>query len=117
MDKPRWAAAGAALLLAAGACNAGSGAPSASAIRLVEFRFEPDAIAARTGAQATVAVTNAGKQRHNLSIPALDVDVDYEPGQSSNLIFVAPPAAGQLEFFCKYHRDQGMRGLLVVRAR
>ena len=67
------------------------------------------------GRQATIKVTNKGGVTHDLSLPAIEVSLDYEPGHSSNLIFIAPSATGPIELFCRYHRAQGMQATLVVR--
>jgi plastocyanin len=99
------------------ACETGPGIsrPSGDSMDLVDFAFEPDTIAIRAGAQVTIRVANTGKVLHNITIPAIEAGVDYQPGQSSNLIFLAPSAEGPVEFFCTYHRDQGMVGRFIVR--
>jgi hypothetical protein len=58
------------------------------------------------GRQVPIRVNNMGGVRHNLLIPVMEVGVGYEPGQSSNLIFIAPES-GPVELFCRYHRDEG----------
>jgi len=105
-------AAALAVLLTPG-CS-GTPKPSGNSIDVVDFRFRPDAISVAAGQQVTIRITNKGKVLHNLSIPAIEADIDYPPGRSANLIFVAP-ASGPLEFFCKYHRDRGMTGAFIVR--
>lgn len=102
---------------ALGACNEGPGIdqPRGDEMDLVDFAFDPANIAIRAGGQVTLRITNTGKVLHNVTVPSIDAGVDYQPGQSSNLIFIAPPEEGPIEFFCKYHRDHGMVGTFLVR--
>ena len=87
--------------------------PAGDGLNIVDFAFQPDVLTVTGGRQVTIRVDNMGSVRHNLSIPVLEVGVDYEPGQSSNLIFIAPES-GPVELFCRYHRDEGMTGTLMV---
>ena len=82
----------------------------------LDFRFEPAEFLATAGQQATLTVVNKGKVAHNLSIPSLSVDLKFEPGKRQNVIFVAPTEPGGLEFVCKFHQDQGMKGTFRVQA-
>lgn len=79
-----------------------------------EFSFQPAELPASAGRQVTIGFSNDGKVAHNLSIPAIPVDFDFEPGESQTIIFVAPSTPGPIEFFCKFHQDQGMRGTFRV---
>jgi plastocyanin len=105
--------AGAALALALTGCGGDEEAPRVR-MNIESFRFRPPEIAVPAGRQVTLPVRNRATVVHNLSIPDIGADFDYRPGQSSNFIFIAPES-GRLEFFCKYHRDQGMTGVFFVR--
>jgi plastocyanin len=109
-------AVAAVVLAVATACSGGDD-PKASgpAIEMTDFAFDVVGVELSAGRQATIRVTNRGAVTHDLSIPAIDVSLDYEAGHSSNLIFIVPSQPGSIEFFCKYHRDRGMQGTLVVR--
>jgi plastocyanin len=96
------------------ACGGGE-QPAGNRLDVRDYEFRPDGVAVVAGRQATIRVTNRGKVRHNISIPAVEADIDYEPGASTNLIFVAPTETGTIEFFCKYHRDRPMTGALFIR--
>ncbi len=108
-----WALAAAAAVAAALAACGGDEARPDYRIDMNSFRFEPNAFEVVANRQATVPVRNQAEVVHNISIPAIGADFDYRPGQSSTLIFIAPEA-GQFEFFCKYHRDRGMSGVVLV---
>lgn len=79
-----------------------------------EFAFQPTELPASAGRQVTITFSNDGATAHNLSIPAIPVDLDFEAGKNETIIFVAPATPGPLEFFCKFHQDQGMRGTFRV---
>jgi plastocyanin len=107
-------AAVAVVLASASACSGGGGGPGELTLEAGDIRFVPETVVVQAGGQVTVALRNTDSVRHNLSVPGVEADVDVEPGRSVNVIFV-PPGTGALEFFCKYHREQGMRGTFQVR--
>ncbi len=102
--------------MTATACSGGGPTtePAGNSIDIVDFAFQPDAVLVTGGGQVTIHIANNGSVLHNLSIPTLEIAVDYDPGQSSNLIFIVP-ASDPVEFFCRHHRDRGMTGTLLVR--
>lgn len=56
-------------------------------------------------------IRNDSKTLHNVTIPVLKIDKDIPPGQTVSVpLRVAGP---DLTYFCKFHRDSGMLGLLV----
>lgn len=81
----------------------------------LDFRFEPSEVRPAGVDQAGLALTNGGGVTHNLTVPGTAVDIDVEPGQSFNVIFVPPTGTPTIEAFCKYHRAQGMVVTLRVR--
>ena len=109
----------AAVLLAAAApgCSGGGGGDVVGPeLAALDFRFEPAEFLVTPGQQVTLSVVNKGKVTHNLSIPSIPVDLDYPPGKRGTLIFVPPDQPGGLEFFCKFHADQGMRGTFRIQS-
>jgi plastocyanin len=80
-------------------------------VTALDFTFEPASLPAQPSKQVTLGLTNKGTTQHNFSIAALEVDTDVAPGETLNVIFVAP-AEGPVEFFCKFHQDRGMKGTL-----
>jgi plastocyanin len=96
------------------ACGGAGSAPKGPQLVAADFRFQPSDLTLAGGRQVTLRLTNKGRVRHNLSVPSIPVDVDLEPEQATNVIFVLPATAGPVEFFCKIHRDGGMRGTFHV---
>ena len=114
----RLALAAAVLAVSAACSGSDVGRPGAAGswIDISDFTFEVVGVDLVAGRQATIRVSNKGGVNHDLSIPAIDVSLDYEPGHVSNLIFIAPSEPGPIELFCKYHREKGMQATLVVRS-
>jgi nitrite reductase (NO-forming) len=77
--------------------------------------FRPDTIDLTAGTTTNVTVHNTGAVFHDLTIPALGVKIEAEPGGSATLA-VTPDTPGTYEFFCSVpgHSAAGMRGDVVV---
>jgi plastocyanin len=107
----------AAVLVVAGVLGACSLDAQRSGQRLttVGNRFSPATIAGQPSRQITLLIRNDDHVIHNFSVAYVPIDVDIAAGTDKRVIFVAPPQAGPVEFFCKFHRDQGMVGTLEVR--
>jgi plastocyanin len=104
------------VVAAAGACDLDKdepATPQGPVLTAIEYKFAPAEITIGATGQVTLRFNNQGEELHNLSIPDISADIDYQPNTGDNVIFV-PPGAGRLEFFCKYHRDRGMTGAFIV---
>ena len=79
-----------------------------------DFYFEPAEIAAAAGKAITVEVDNEGDAPHTFTIDSLNVDQTISPGQELDITFT-PTQAGDLAFYCKFHRaSNGMEGIVKV---
>jgi hypothetical protein len=63
------------------------------------------------GGTATLTIHNAGQALHNVSIPALNIDMDVSPGQT--IAIQVRMGSMPVVFFCKYHKSVGMYGALL----
>ncbi|MBA3653473.1 MAG: cupredoxin domain-containing protein [Actinobacteria bacterium] len=81
---------------------------------MARTRFVPAKVRGSAGQQLTLRVVNNDRVRHNFSLPSVPIDLDFKPGERRTVILVAPADRSEQEFFCKFHRDAGMRGTLVV---
>ena len=97
-------------------CSGGDDEVAGPELAARDFTFQPTEFLATAGQQVTITVVNQGKVAHNLSIPSIPVDLDFEPGKRGTVIFVPPNEPGGLEFFCKLPADEGMRGRFRVQA-
>lgn len=79
-----------------------------------DTRFYPERLVVAPG--ATVRFTNNNSQIiHTLTARDGRFDADaVEPGTETT--FTAPATPGEYPFFCKYHQESGMVGVLVVEA-
>jgi plastocyanin len=99
-----------------GATSSTSGATPASAtVEATEFKFTPAIVNVKAGDNVTLTFKNAGRVEHNFSITPLSVSQDAEKGSTHAVQFTAPSAAGDVQFFCKYHKaSSNMVGTLHV---
>lgn len=88
----------------------GSEAVATSVLTMKDNAFDPRS-AAIDG--TTFKLVNEGKALHNLSIEGEGVDYDVQPGETEKETLGVTP--GTYSIFCKYHRQQGMKGTLTVR--
>lgn len=89
-------------------------------LRMTEFRFTPQVLELEAG--DSVALVNDGKATHSFECLAQQQQGsrgacgvspgDVQPGLTEVVKFAA---AGQYDFFCRYHASRGMVGRLVVR--
>ena len=82
-------------------------------LRADDYFFAPAVLRARSGQPLHLHVENAAGTLHNLSMPALGVDRDVPPRGRID-VDVVVPAAGPVEFFCKFHGPLGQNGQIVV---
>jgi plastocyanin len=63
-----------------------------------------------------LVVKNAGRNLHNVTIPALDLSRDVRPGGELVIADVATafPGPGEYAMVCLLHQDRGMSGTIVV---
>lgn len=80
-----------------------------------DFQFEPKQLDIRPGKQISLRLSNSGSAVHNFTVPAFEgIDQDIQPGADPLSFIVGSRAPGTYEFFCKFHKEQGMVGTLVI---
>lgn len=80
-----------------------------------DLYFEPTYIeVTEPGGQATVHVRNEGDVEHTFTIEDQTLDLVLSPGAEAEAT-VRLPDSGTLEFTCRFHEAQGMRGTFFVR--
>jgi len=82
-------------------------------VELDDFYFEPTVLRGTPGQQIKLELMNEGTAEHNFTLEEQSIDQDLEAGKSGD-VTVTFPDSGFLEFYCKYHRGQGMVGELTV---
>jgi plastocyanin len=96
-----------------------SGASSSDVMKVTltakDFEFSPTTIDATPGEKFTITFKNTGSAEHNFSITSLKVNQDLEAGKTATVTFTAPSTAGDVQYFCEYHKDsKNMVGTLHV---
>ena len=74
-------------------------------------RFQPGTVVLSISHQ--IELINNDPVRHNVTIPASGISIDVEPGANdyTRPITLRP---GTYEFYCRFHRADGMRGVLSM---
>jgi plastocyanin len=91
--------------------GSGSGAAGSVELEAGDFYYKPTEIKLTAGEKGTIAVTNKGANKHNLTAEGLGVDQDIEAGESAEM--PVTPKAGSFPFHCEYHPDK-MKGTITV---
>jgi plastocyanin len=110
-----------ALVLGAAACGGGSygdgsqGSGSQGTgkteLELDDNYFQPKTLQGNPGGTITLELKNEGSVEHNFSVSGQDVDQDVGPAEEAE-VDVTVPQSGSVQFFCKYHKAEGMTGTL-----
>jgi plastocyanin len=95
--------------------NASATTNPAQTIEAADFQFSPATFNVQAGQKVTITFKNVGQAEHNFSISSLNVNQDAEKGTTHTVTFTAPATAGDVQFFCEYHKDsKNMVGTLHV---
>ena len=79
-----------------------------------DFYFEPTYVTAKSDAgEIKIDITNEGEAEHTFTSDELGVDQEVQPGEKQE-VEVDLSESGTFEFYCRYHKDRGMRGAIVV---
>ena len=78
-----------------------------------DYTFNPTFLRGSPGQNLTLSIANKGKEEHNFSLPAQQVDKDIALAATAE-VAVMFPSSGVLRFFCKYHVALGMNGQLLA---
>lgn len=81
-------------------------------LELDNFYFEPTFIKLPGDSTVTAELHNEGDVEHTFTSPALDIDEEVEPGARKE-VEITIGAETRYEFYCRYHKDQGMRGAFM----
>jgi plastocyanin len=80
-------------------------------LELDDYYFEPTVVEGKPGSQVKLELENESKMEHNFSIVSQGIDQDVEAGESAT-VTVRIPSSGEISFYCKYHKGEGMAGAL-----
>jgi plastocyanin len=80
-----------------------------------DFYFEPTFVKATPGATVMVKVANEGNATHTFTIDDAGIDEEIAPDDSAE-VAVTVPDSGSVNFYCRFHRSQGMQGAVFTQA-
>ncbi|MBV9951078.1 MAG: cupredoxin domain-containing protein [Acidimicrobiia bacterium] len=89
-------------------------APKSGSIEteLDDFYFGPAFIKAKPGSTVKVELHNEGSVAHTFTIDSAHVDETLKP-DAKMTVTVKVPSSGSLQYYCRFHRAQGMQGGFV----
>lgn len=82
-------------------------------IELDDFYFEPTVLRGKPGEKVELELKNEGTEDHTFTIDSQGVDQELAPGDEAE-VTVTIPKSGDVSFYCKYHKSQGMAGALAA---
>jgi plastocyanin len=92
--------------------NEGTAVATSDSVELDQrdFSFSPTFVKIPPGATSlTVTVKNMGQTQHTFTVPSQKIDKVLNPGDSIT-VTVNIPGPGALNFYCRFHKSQGMQG-------
>ena len=78
-------------------------------IELKDFFFEPTVLHGAPGQQVTFTLQNTSENPHTFTTADMSADIEVQPGMIAEGR-VTLPRSGNLSFFCRFHKEQGMAG-------
>ena len=85
-------------------------------VTAIDYHFHDAHPTFPIGPGRALVVKNAGRNLHNVTIPAIDFAGDVAPGEELVIEDLASrfDAPGRYTLVCVYHQDRGMNGVLVI---
>ena len=80
-------------------------------VELDDNYFEPTVLKGTPGQKIKLELENEGGAEHNFSLDDQGINQDIDIGEDGD-VDVTFPDSGELEFYCRFHRDIGMTGKL-----
>ncbi|MDP9184520.1 MAG: cupredoxin domain-containing protein [Actinomycetota bacterium] len=86
---------------------------SSTKVTAQNFFFSPSTLDGTAGQKLTITLDNEGTVAHNFSIDDQNISVTLQPGTEQD-IEVTFPQSGSVQFYCVFHKANGMTGQLEV---
>jgi plastocyanin len=110
-----WLAVAAALLVAAAGLLMHQ-VPQDYVVTAIDYHFHDAHPTLPLGPGRDLVVKNASEHVHNVTITATGFSRDVNPGGQLRIPDIAEllGGPGSYSFYCAYHRDRGMAGVIVI---
>jgi plastocyanin len=79
-----------------------------------DFYFKPTFMEAQPGSKLSLEIENEGNETHTFTIDSAKIDETIDPGKKAE-VEVTVPSSGDFNFYCRFHRSQGMQGAIVAK--
>jgi plastocyanin len=89
------------------------GATQTVEVTASDFSYTPTKLTAKTADPFDVVLTNAGDAPHTFTIDEFDVDAEVAAGEEMT-VSITPSDSGEFSYYCRFHRQQGMQGSIMV---
>jgi plastocyanin len=86
---------------------------SGGEVELDDNYFAPTVIQGKAGQTLRLELKNEGSAEHSFTLTDQNIDRDVAAGEDAK-VSVKVPRSGKVDFFCKYHKAQGMAGSLAA---
>jgi plastocyanin len=108
-----------AALLVASACGGDGGSDAAAGpyvVTAIDYHFHDAHPSLPIALDRAVEFSNQARNPHNVTIEGTEYSETMRPGERIQIdpISSVLPAPGRYAFYCKFHVDRGMSGVLVV---
>jgi plastocyanin len=84
-------------------------------LELDNFYFQPTFIKVAPGQKLTLEIKNEGSVPHTFTAPSLNIDKELQPDTKMD-VTVTMPMSGNVPFYCRFHKDNGMQGAIYMTA-
>ena len=89
--------------------------PRPYVVTAIDYHFHDAHPTLPIGPGRDLIVKNQGRNLHNVTIPALGYSKNVQPGDQLEIPDIADKLSpGRYVMFCKFHRDRGMSGVIVI---
>jgi plastocyanin len=89
--------------------------PEPYVVTAIDYHFHDAHPTAPIAPGRGFVVVNEGRNVHNVTIPALDIVTDVQPGGEFTVDDIGGRLApGHYELFCRFHKDRGMTGVILI---
>jgi plastocyanin len=86
---------------------------SETSLKMKDFSFDPEVVdIPSTG--GSLRLVNEGTAAHTFTVDSLDIDQEVAAGSQVEVLVKAPD--GEVPYYCRFHRSQGMEGTLRAKA-
>jgi plastocyanin len=87
--------------------------PQLVEITMKDFSYVPPKLRGSVGAPIEVTLKNTGKTAHTFTIDEFNVDTEVAAGEETK-VMVLPPEPGEFNYYCRFHKEQEMRGAITT---